>query len=374
MSVRKRQWRDPSTGERKEVWMVDIEFTRADGSKSPRVRKVSPVQTKRGTEDYERQLRQSLLDGTYKRKEEEPKVVPTLAAFSEEFVNTYAVTNNKPSEVDSKRIAFRLHLNPVLGELKLTEIGMKQVERFKAKKLAEGLSPKTINNHLTMLRRLLAVAVEWGHLDHIIPIKWLKCPEPEFDFLSFDEADRLIEAAEAEWRAMIVVGLKAGLRQGELLALRWEDCDLVTGRILVRRAVARGKIGTPKSGKGREVSIGRIAVEALKAHRHLKGELVFSDLDGQLLTKGACKHPLWRAAKKAGLRRIGWHVLRHTFASHLVMRGAPLKAVQELMGHATIEMTMRYAHLSPDVRHAAARLLDSHGTTAAHDGKQDVTS
>ena len=75
-------------------------------------------------------------------------------------------------------------------------------------------------------------------------------------------------------------------------------------------------------------------------------------------------HPIWRACKRAGLRPISWHVLRHTFASHLVMRGVPLKAVQELMGHATIEMTMRYAHLSPDVRRNAVQLLD-HGKTMA---------
>lgn len=67
-----------------------------------------------------------------------------------------------------------------------------------------------------------------------------------------------------------------------------------------------------------------------------------------MLGKGACKWPLWSACKRAAVRRIGWHALRHTFASHLVMRRAPLKAVQELLGHSTIEMTMRYSHLSPD--------------------------
>ncbi len=78
-----------------------------------------------------------------------------------------------------------------------------------------------------------------------------------------------------------------------------------------------------------------------------------------MLKKNECKHPLWRACRRAGLRRIGWHVLRHTFASHLVMRGVPLKAVQELMGHATIDMTMRYAHLSPHVAREAVKVLDA---------------
>jgi integrase len=77
-----------------------------------------------------------------------------------------------------------------------------------------------------------------------------------------------------------------------------------------------------------------------------------------MLTKGEMKHPLWRACRSAGVRLIGWHVMRHSFASHLVMRGAPLKAVQELLGHSTIQMTMRYAHLSADVARDAVRLLD----------------
>jgi hypothetical protein len=87
-------------------------------------------------------------------------------------------------------------------------------------------------------------------------------------------------------------------------------------------------------------------------------EVAVPDADGEMFKKGACKWPLWRACKRAGLRRIGWHVLRHTFASHLAMRGVPLKAIQELLGHATIEMTMRYAHLAPAVHRDAVAQLD----------------
>ncbi|MFP6890217.1 MAG: site-specific integrase, partial [Nitrospinota bacterium] len=139
----------------------------------------------------------------------------------------------------------------------------------------------------------------------------------------------------------------------------------VTGRLVVRRAAWRSEIGTPKSGRSREVPLSDQALSALKGHRHLRGNLVFCTEKGGLLTDGSCKWPVWRACRRAGIRRTGWHVLRHTFASHLVMRGAPLKAVQELLGHADIKMTMRYSHLSPDARRDAVKLLDNHGTIAA---------
>jgi len=139
--------------------------------------------------------------------------------------------------------------------------------------------------------------------------------------------------------------------------------DLVAGKLRVRQSIVRGVVDLPKSGKGREVPLSNEALTALKTQRHLRGELVFCDLDGEALTKGGCKWPLWRASKRIGLRRLGWHVLRHTFASHLVMRGVPLRAIQELLGHATIEMTMRYAHLSPSICRDAVQALDAPAPT-----------
>jgi integrase len=133
----------------------------------------------------------------------------------------------------------------------------------------------------------------------------------------------------------------------------------------VSRAVAGDVVGTPKSGRAREVPLSPETVKALKQHRHLRGELVFCTDAGRMFRKNETKHPLWRACKRAGLRLIGWHALRHTFASHLTMRGVPLKAIQELLGHATIEMTMRYSHLSPEVRRDAVIMLDRHCNSVA---------
>jgi integrase len=348
--------------------MIDVVMERKGGRRE-RVRRVAPFQSKRAAEQYEREVRQSLLDGSDDEKKEVVEI-PTFASFAKQFMATYAKTNNKPNEQQSKEAILRVHLEPEFGKLRLDAIGQEQVERYKAKKLGATLAPKTINNHLTVLRRMLAVAVEWGKLKTVPPVRCLRAPAPDFDFLTFEEARRLVAASAAAWRPMIVLGLRCGLRQGELLALRWDDVDLVAGRLVVRRAVSRGVIGTPKGGRAREIPLSDDAARALREQRHLKGELVFADEKGDLLTKGECKWPLWRACQRAGLRRVGWHALRHSFASHLVMRGVPLKAVQELLGHASIEMTMRYAHLSPDVRRDAVRLLDGHGTYAAHEGRQ----
>ncbi len=361
MSVRRRTWRDPTTGLVKEAWMIDVKVTLEDG-REERVRRVAPLQNKRAAERYEHEIRQGLLEGD--RKKEEPKekprpIPPTLKEFSKPFLDVYAATNNKPSGVEAKRTICKNHLIPAFGHLRLDAIGVEQIEAFKAAMLKQDYQPKTVNNCLTTLRRLLAVAVEWGKLDKIPPVRWLRSPDPEFDFLTFDEADRLIAGAAGDtWKVMITVGLRTGLRIGELLALRWDDVDLAGGRLVVRRSVSRGIIGTPKNGRSREVPLSEHALVALRSHHHARGEFVFAADKGGLIARGATKWPIWMACRRAGLRQIGWHVLRHTFASHLAMRGVAIKAIQELLGHSTIEMTMRYAHLSPDVRRDAVRLLD----------------
>ncbi|MFL5274388.1 MAG: tyrosine-type recombinase/integrase, partial [Anaeromyxobacteraceae bacterium] len=118
--------------------------------------------------------------------------------------------------------------------------------------------------------------------------------------------------------------------------------------------------GPPKGGRNRKVPLSEEAVAALKAHRHLKGPYVFCETDGRRLTHSRTKDVVPAACRKAQLaKRLTTHGLRHTFASHLVMRGVSLMAVKELLGHESIEMTLRYSHLSPDVKRDAVKLLDS---------------
>lgn len=339
-------------------WRYRVQLRLPDGSRR-RVQGTPTRNTKEAAERAERDHINRLEDAIRNPKAARKEAAPKFETFAKTFLEISSA-QNKPSAIEAKESILRVHLTPVFGRKPLDRIGFADIQDYVASKTAKGLAKKTVNNHLTVLRRLLVVARKRGLIDVVPEIEWLKAPKPEFDFLDYAEAQRLIDGADEEWRPMIVVGLKTGLRLGELLALRWrEDVDLVKGQIVVRRSVTRGVVTSPKSGKKREVDLGDEAIAALKGARHLKGDLVFCGGDGRMLGKNEVKWPLRRACRRAGLRQIGWHVLRHTYASHLAMRGAPLKAIQELMGHATIEMTMRYSHLSPGVRRDVVRMLDA---------------
>jgi integrase len=213
-----------------------------------------------------------------------------------------------------------------------------KASKLRSPRNPDGLSQKTVNNRLTVLRKAPDLACDYGLIDHVPRLKWLRVPKQKFDFLDFDEAERLLKAAEEVepfWFAMIFTAIRTGMRQGELLALEWDDVDLVAGRIMVRQSHWRGHTDTPKSGREREIPLGDDLRQVLRDHRHLRRRLVFCGEGGEQQNENHCRRPLYRSAAKAGLRRIGWHVLRHTFASHLVMRGVALKAVQELLGHST---------------------------------------
>jgi integrase len=173
----------------------------------------------------------------------------------------------------------------------------------------------------------------------------------------------------------VLLGGDAGLRRGEMLGLRWTDVDFHRAQLLVTQGVWEGKdpseLGSgrrrftdvPKGGKGRVVPMTDTLCAALKRFRHLRGDLVFYADDGRLATSYQLRTWFRAAQRRAVLRAAGGlHVLRHTFCSHLAMRGAPAKAIQELAGHADLGTTLRYMHLSPAARRGAIALLNDRRT------------
>lgn len=302
--------------------------------------------------------------------------VDTVRTFAPVYLES-AGTKNKESTLGEKRKALDRYLLPRVGDLPLASITYAVVEDLKLALLKKSshqraLSAKTVNNVLAILHRMLVVAVKRGLLAAMPAFEWLKPPAPEFDFLTFDEADRLLAAATGEDRTAILAGIRTGMRLGELRGLRWGDVDLVAGRLVVRRAIVRGRVTTPKNGKPREIPLSPELHAALRSHRHLRGEPVFATASGTPLGADPMRWMLGRVQRRAGLRPIGWHMLRHTFASHLAMRGVPLKTIRDLMGHASITMTMRYAHLSPEVARDAVQMLDA-GHPVPNGGRNAVT-
>jgi integrase len=224
--------------------------------------------------------------------------------------------------------------------------------------------PKTVNNVLTVLGSALRVAVKWKVIKAMpCAIDLLKVSNVQLTFYEFDEYARLVEAAERiDLRTMVVVllGGDAGLRRGEMIALRWCDVDFTRRQLQVQQSVWQGTTDTPKGGRGRIVPMTVALASALQRYRHLRGERVLYDNGGRPVRGHTLLDYHQAAQRRAGLRYTtgGLHILRHTFCSHLAMRGAPAKAIQELAGHQDLTTTLRYIHLSPAARDTAIRLLD----------------
>jgi integrase len=353
MTVRKRTWRDKQ-GRQQTRWMIHIEHTWPDGRKQT-IRKVSPAQTKRGAEQYEREVRLQLASGSW--KEHEKQQVPTFEEFAEEFL-AYQATLNKPAELARKKSIFKHHLFPAFGKHRLDQIDERMIDAYKVEKSEQPsprgstLDSKTINNTLKVLGRMFRVARKWKLIKEMPDIGLLKVRKSDFDFLDFAEGDAFIEGTAKhlpEWHPFVVVAMRTGLRIGELVALRWrEDVDLERGRLRVQQSHdPRNGFTTTKNDKIRELPLTWDAIAALRSQRErVDGELVFPGEDGEVLTHHVTNYALRKISKKLGMRKIHNHVLRHTFASHAVMRGIPIRQVQDWLGHGSIVVTMRYAHLA----------------------------
>lgn len=345
-------------------WVVD--FVGEDGK---RLRRVSPVQSREGARAFERSLMgsgpamEARSSSTSTPSLDPRPEVPSFAAFAPEWLRMYAATNNKPSEVVGKESVLRVHLIPFFGNRRLDEVTAKDVEAFKGEKRASGLGPKTVNNMLTVLRKLLATAIDWEVIEKIPRIRRLNVAPAKFDWLTREEANRFLRAIDAHypaWRPLFWLALRTGLRRGELFALKWEDIDLTARTVTVRHSVFRGRLYAPKGGKARTVPLTRDVTEVLRqAQGSERDAFLFPAKDGKLSRhQGHADRPLKGALKRAGLRPIRFHDLRHSFASQLASAGRSLKEVQELLGHESIAVTMRYAHLAPGRMREAVAVLD----------------
>ena len=294
------------------------------------------------------------------------KQIPTFAAFEAEFLAFCASPMasprgaNRPATIDEKKKNLRCHIIPAFGARQLDSLTTRDVDAF-GMKLAKTRSRATVANIMGTLKRMLTVAKRWGLIDSLPEIQTNKGKPDQIErdqFFSYQETDRLLEAAAPAHFALMLVAVRTGLRTGELRGLRWSDLDLESGWLHVRRQIdEKDRLGPPKNGKPRLVELSWDAVAVLADHpRH--GRLVFPDPDGEPFAVNALERAVKAACKRAGLlaedgtsKALGGHALRHTWASHAMMRGIPARVVMSYGGWSSLAMLERYAHLAPqDVR------------------------
>ncbi len=338
-------------------WEVDVIVGLPNGQRlrEKKVLAMSKSAAQRWAEQRERHL---LQHGPEKTKKE----VATVRTFASRFIKEHAeAERHKPGGIAHKEGIIRNHLLPIMGDLALDGIRPADVQRLKRSMVDR--STKTLNNCLTVLNMMLKKAVEWGEIKIVpCPIRLVKTTSAAIDFYDFDEYERLVAAAREIGplsELSVLLGGDGGLRAGEMRALLQNDVNWHTKQACIERSEWHGHITLPKGGRLRYVPLTDRLFDALQRSRHLRSPLVLSQPDGRPLTENALRHVVLQAAKRAGLRNKGPHILRHTFCSHLAMQGAPVTAIKDLAGHRDLSTTMRYMHLTPAALDSAIRLLDA---------------
>lgn len=346
-------------------WEVDIRVTLPDGTLK-RERRKAPVSSKSGALRWGQARERELVTAIPMEPDVVEEVMPTFAEFAPRFMSGYAEANrHKPSGIAAKKTILNRHLLPELGSKRLDEIGNEDVQRIKNR--LKDRAAKTVNNTLSVLSTVLRTAVEWRVLQAMpCRIRLLRVPRSEMRFLDFDAYERLVEAAAAidrNTQRIVLLGGEAGLRCGEIMALEWRDLDLNRrpAHLVVRRSEWRGHVTEPKGGRSRRIPLTARLTSALAASPGRPRSRVVCRPDGTPLTQKVVQGLVRKAAQRAGLSDSGVHLLRHTFCSHLAMRGATAKAIQELAGHRDLTTTQIYMHLSPAALEDAIRLLDGDG-------------
>jgi len=306
----------------------------------------------------------------------------TLDEWFELYLREVAGPKVRPSTLANYQRDARLHILPSLGRLSLEQLEPQHLTRLYAAKRDEGLSAASVRHLHATVRRSLNVAMRWALVGRNVALLVEPPARTEYEVkpLSVVEARTMLAAArtdrlEARW----VVGLSLGLRQGEALGLWWDDVDLEAGTLRVRRQLARTRGRTPaefaalKSARSRRtLSLPTSLVTVLREHRARQaGEqlnapswadarLVFATPLGTPIDSSNDARAFKSLLRRAGVRPVRLHDLRHTAATLLLAQGMHPRVVMEVLGHSQISLTMNtYAHVMPSLLDEAAASMET---------------
>jgi integrase len=302
-----------------------------------------------------------LEQGVYLRPEK-----TTVSEFIDRVMRDVGAHTLRPKTIDSYNFMIDKHIKPEIGELRLNQLRPVHLQSLYSKKLEEGLSKRTVQYIHAVIRRILNQAVKWNLLvrnptDAVTPpVPSRKTPVT----LSDDQVRLFLKSVKGHrWYPIYVLAVATGMREGEILGLRWEDVDLAAGAVSVRQTIqnisGRLSIGEPKSEKSRRtIPLPIFALDVLKNMD--KGEgLIFRTSSGNPVSPRNVLRHFQNQLEKLGLPRVTFHSLRHLHATYLLRQNIHPKVVQERLGHATISLTLdTYSHIIPTLQREAAEKIN----------------
>jgi len=320
-------------------------------------------------------------------KEQAEKEAITLKEFYKDSYLSVLTTSKKPGSIHAEKILFAKWIKPYIGTMAFKDIYPLHIEKIKKTMMeknskGKSMSPRSIEYVLSVIRQIWNLAKRDGLIDRDSPTKQVK--KPKFDnkrlaYFTHEQADKLLSSLSnineslqkksekikdktlkekaMQLHNMSLLSLHTGMRAGELFKLKWADINLKEGLISIKDAKGGSRVAymTEKV---------KVIFVAIKPENNHADNLIFKNKDGEMITQ--ISNSFDRAVDDLGFnegitdrrQKLTFHSLRHTYASWLVMQGTPLYTVQKLMGHKTIALTERYAHLAPDTLKAAVSMFE----------------
>ena len=288
----------------------------------------------------------------------------TVSEFGQMWLDGYGRSQLEPASQLKYNNLLKCQINPWLGGVKLSDISMARVEEWKiALSKQDKWAFSTLNDAIAFLKRILNYAVEIEYLEsnRIAKAKPFKESPTDFRFMNVDEIQKLtgwLWDNEPGYYLFYMVALNTGLRLGEIAGLKWDCVDLERRQITVRRSYqysTNSVVEKTKTNKIRCVPVNLALVEVLRSEKlRSNSEFVVPDWENY----GRMAARTRRYCKRANVREVTFHDLRHTFASQFMMHGGNLYDLKKILGHTSVVMTERYSHLSPDHLSGATDILD----------------
>ena len=269
-----------------------------------------------------------------------------FADFANEYLEIYAKPNIRSWKSDLHNFNC---IKSFFGELCLQEITPLLIEKFKIERVKK-VKPATVNRALARLKSMFNRAIDWGKFNGANPVKSVKFfleDNKRTRYLEQEEVVKFLKYCVGNIKPIAIVALNTGMRKSEILNLKWNDIDFKRGIIYLLRT---------KNNEKREIPMNDAVITALiKVKKNPESQYIFCGKNGKPFQN--IRKSFFTALKNAGIINFRFHDLRHTFASQLVMSGVDLNTVRELLGHKSLEMTLRYSHLSPDHKKRAVDIL-----------------